>query len=491
MSVDPNVIARVLGIETTYLDQRGVAANKLPQRIAILAQGRFDVAYSLAKRTLTGGAQEAGDTYGYGSPIHLVAREFFPDNGDGVSPIEVTVYPLDDDYDDVPAVHRISLSGTQAVAKAYRARIGGYLSESFTFLTTDSLEVRHQKVAAAINAVLHMPVIAYEYGGTRVDLVAKWSGLTGNDIVVEIIGETDSDTVFAISQPTAAVSNPTVDSALALIGTKWETMLLNGLGADVTALNTIQTWGEGRWGETMHKPAIAFYGDRNTAVASAIAVPDARPTDYTNCQLVGVGSPNLPFVIAARQLVRIAKTANSNPARDYGSLKATGLIAGEDGDQWDHPTRDIAVKGGSSTIEVRDGVVTLSDIVTPYAPSGQPFPAYRHVCDIVKLQQLVYNLALKFNSEEWDGAPLIPDSQVTTNETAKKPRAAITAANNILQALGDDAILADVAASKKLTTCLIDENNPKRINLAVYPKVSGNTNIKDIRILWGFNYQSA
>ena len=81
-------------------------------------------------------------------------------------------------------------------------------------------------------------------------------------------------------------------------------------------------------------------------------------------------------------MARIASRANNNPPFDYGSLDASGLIPGTDGEQWTYAQRDQAVKGGSSTVEVKDGVVNISDVVTFYHPTNDPLPAYRFVVDI-------------------------------------------------------------------------------------------------------------
>ena len=202
--------------------------------------------------------------------------------------------------------------------------------------------------------------------------------------------------------------------------------------------------------------------------------------------MVAPGSPNLPAVIAARQLARIAVLANNNPPHDYGSQRATGLIPGTDAQQWTYLERDQAVKGGSSTVEIKDGVVNISDVVTAFAPVGQAIPAYRYVVDIVKVSQIIFNLDLIFATTEWDGAPLIPDDQPTANTTAKKPKMAISAVNSMIDSLGLNAIISDPETAKTQTTAVIDSANPKRLNVFLQVQVSGNTNIIDVILEWGF-----
>ena len=486
MTVDASAVARVVGIEAVYKNLRGGSVLFLPQRIGVFAQGRSDVVYSLDKFQATS-SKQVGDKVGYGSPMHLIARELFPDNGDGVGTVPVTFYPLDDEYDDVQAEGRVTPSGSQTKAAAYRVKVAGYLSEAFTIPIGASVAAVCDLITTAINAVLHMPVVAQDFT-THVRLVAKWAGLSGNDIEVEVVGES-LGTVFTLIQPAGGTANPAVDDALAQVGNVWETLALNALNHDdTTALDAFQTWGEGRWAQALPRPIVVFHGNTDASVSDAISVTSTRTDDRINCQLVAPGSPNLPFVVAARQLARIARLANNNPPHDYGSQRATGLEPGLDSEQWGFAERDQAVKGGSSTVEVKDGVVNISDVVTPYAPVGEVPPAYRHVVDIVKLMQVMFNLELIFATAEWDGAPLVEDDQPISNPTAKKPKFAVAAVNAMHDSLGLEAIISDVEAAKASTTAAIDSQNPKRLNVETTVKLSGNTNQIPITLNHGFHF---
>jgi hypothetical protein len=231
---------------------------------------------------------------------------------------------------------------------------------------------------------------------------------------------------------------------------------------------------------------MCFTGNTEADVNTAITVSDSRKTDRINSQLVAPGSLDLPFVVAARQLSRIAPLAQNNPPHDYGSRTADGLTPGTDSQQWDYAQRDLAVKGGSSTIEVKDGVVNLSDIVTFYHPSGDPTPAYRYVVDIVKITNILFNLDLTFANPEWDGAPLIPDDQATTNRTAKKPKMAVAAVAALIDQLALGAFISDPDFAKDNTLAAINDQNPKRLDVATTMKISGNTNIISVDFNWGF-----
>lgn len=484
-AVNADAVARVVGIKTEFKDLRAGGIFLLPQRIAVIGQGNTLATYATTKRQVTSSA-EAAQLYGSGSPVHLAVKELLPVNGDGVGSIPVTIYPLEDDGSGVVSTGDITPGGSPTVAASYLVRINGIDSEEFVISVGDSIADITAAMTTAINAVLDVPITAVD-GTTVVDFTSKWAGTSANGIFVEVVGSTTAGNTFAVTQPVGGLVNPDVDDALTQIGDVWETMLLNCMDvADTAALDKYEAVGEGRWGPLVRKPFIVFSGSVLTTAAAAIVIPDARKTDRTNSQLMAPGSPNLPFVVAARQLARIALLASQNPPHDYGSQDATGLTPGDDGDQWLYIDRDLAVKGGSSTIEVKDGVVNVSDVVTFYHPTADPTPAYRYVVDIVKLQNIIFNLNLIFAVPEWDGAPLVPDDQPTSNPAAKQPRSAVAAIASMIDSLGLAAILSAPEIAKPTIVAGINEGNPKRLDVAFTVQLSGNTNIISIDLNFGF-----
>lgn len=486
-AVDASAVARVVGIATSFKDLRAGGVLFLPQRLAVIGQGASASTYSTTKAQFTS-AFAVGQAYGFGSPLHLAAEQLLPVNGDGVGTIPVTFYPLEDDGSGVASEGTITPAGTVTTSTSAVVSVSNIRSTGFTILVGDTVATLCTKIAAAINAILSMPVVAVA-SATEVTLTSKWAGVSANAIRVSVLPAATSGATFAVVQPTGGLLNPSVAPALAQVGNVWETMALNCLDiADSTALTAYTTFGEGRWGALVRKPLVVFTGNTATTVANATAVSDARKTDRVNAQLVSPGSDDLPLVVAARQLARIARVANNNPPRDYGSQPATGLTPGADGVQWDYLARDEAVKKGSSTIEVKDGVVNISDVVTFFHPTGDPIPAYRHVCDIVKLQTIIFNLDLIFATPEWDGAPLIPDDQPTINREARQPKSAKAAVCAMLDSLGLNAIISDPAAWKSNTMAAINDQNPKRLDVVTRGPIAGNANIISVDLEFGFYF---
>ena len=489
-AVDASAVARVVGIKTAFKDLRNGGVLFLPQRIAVIGQGATAATYATTKRQVTS-ANEAANLYGYGSPVHLACKQLLPVNGDGVGTIPVTIYPMVDDGSGVASAGDITPSGAATEAAAYIVRVNNIDSEEFVISVGDTVAAMVTAMTAAINAVLDMPIIASD-DTTDVGVASKWAGTSANDLTVSVVGSTTAGVSFAVTQPVGGLVNPDVGDALTQVGNVWETMVLNCLDiADTTTLDAYTTFGEGRWGALVRKPLVVLTGNTATSVTAATAISDARPTDRVNAQLVAPGSSDLPFIVAARQLARIAAVANNNPPHDYGSQDATGLTPGADGDQWTFADRDSAIKKGSSSVEVKDGVVNISDVVTFYHPTGDPLPAYRYVVDIVKLQNIIFNLDLIFAASEWNGAPLLPDDQPTVNRTAKKPKAAVAAVCSLIDSLGLNAIISDPVAAKAATFAQINEQNPKRLDVSTTVQLSGNTNIISVDLNFGFFFGTA
>lgn len=326
---------------------------------------------------------------------------------------------------------------------------------------------------------------------TKIDFDSKWKGASANGIKVEVLGESVGIS-YAITQPTGGSGNPSLSGALDQVGNVWETLGLNPMNPDdTTTLDALQTFGDGKWNEQVPHPVIFFVGNNAVTPAEATATTSGRRDDQVNGQLVAPGSPNLPLQIAARQLARIARVAQNNPAKGYVGQKADGIVAGKDSEQWTYAQRDAAIKLGTSVVEVADGVVYLGDICTMYRPAGEEPPAYRFAVNIVKLMQASYNFELEFSAEEWAAAPLIPDGTPTVEPTAKTPSMAKGAAASIVDALGLAAVIADPKIAKKNIAAVIDEGNPDRLNLTITFRLSGNTRIKAVTIKWGFNFGQA
>jgi len=483
-AIAPSAVARAVGIETIFRVLRaGVVL--LPQRIAVVGQGSTLATYSTDKKTVFS-ALEVGQTYGFGSPLHLAVEQLLPPTGDGVGTIPVTIYPTVDGTS--AAFGDIVPSGVaQNSDKVYYVKINEKISEAILIPEGTTPDGALDLFISGINANVRMPTLAAD-GTTKINLTAKAKGLYGNDLYVEIIGEEDGLT-FTINQPSGGAGNPDVQPALDQFGNIWETLVLNCMNIeDTDTLEKYALFGEGRWNPIQPKPCVVFTGATATSVSLAVAISDARKTDRINAQLVAPASKELPLVVAARQLARLAVVANENPPTDYAGQRITGIIPGADEQQWTFAERDFAVKAGSSTVEMIDNVLEMSDTVTFYHPTGDVNPAYRYVVSVIKVMNVTFNLRLIFESDDWKGKVLIPDGQPTRNPNARRPSTAKAAVAKMIDGLALEAIIVNPAAAKESIQVDINPSNPNRLDLSFTYQISGNTNQISITAYWGFNF---
>jgi phage tail sheath gpL-like len=477
-----SAISRVTGVNVEFRNFNAGRAAFLPQRLAVIGIGNTDAVYSTEKYEALGSAGDIGARFGYGSPLHLAARQLFPDGGGAAFP--VTFYPLIPAESAQAAAGAITCDGTAAAAGSGTVRIGGINAE---FAVTKNNTAAHilASIKTTIASKLDMPVFAGEVSGDSLEITAKWEGDSGNDIAVSIIADIPGITL-GVTAMTGGSLDPDVTDALGKIGQAWETFVLSCFSWNKPSrLDAYQTYGEGRWSQLEKKPLLVAHGCTDD-FETRTAITDTRKTDYINFLIPSVGSGELPFVIAAKGLVNdIMTNANENPPLGYSGL-LTGLIAGSDDAQENYATRNNSVLKGSSTNIKNGSVAELNDIITFYHPDNEATPSKRYVVDLVKLMNVVFNVRLIMESTEDKGAPLVSDDTPTKNPRAVQPKTVRTVMMNLANSLASFAIIQEPEFTKKNLTVDIDSQNPKRLNTKYPVKLSGNVEVTSSDIYFGF-----
>lgn len=488
MGVSPSAMSRVCGVEVSYKNFNSGRAFMLPQRVAIIGQANDDAVFALDKFVLEGNANAVAEKYGYGSPLHLASLQFFPQIGAGAE-FPVTIYPLKKAEDTAPASGAISVSfseGKTAKENGSGTVFVGGVSAEFVVLKNDGIEDILQSIKKAIDSVLKMPVKTQDISGEKLPLVAKYSGESSNLITLEVDANI-SGLVFAVEKFSGGVLDPDVELALKKIGPVWETFILSCFDyKKENRLDKFQAFGEERWGVFEKKPLLVCHGCTDV-FAERTVTTDIRKKDFVNFLIVSVGSRELPFVVAARALLRdVVSTANSNPPQGYKGL-LTGLHCGSDEVQENYQQRNMSVLRGSSTNIKNGSVAELNDIVTFYHPENEgSLPSKRYVVDLVKLMNVVYNVRLIMEADELKGATLVSDETVTSNKNAVQPKTIKTSFMNLADSLAMQAIIQEPKFTKKNVKVQIDSKNPKRLNVKFPVKLSGNVEVSSTDIYFGF-----
>jgi phage tail sheath gpL-like len=483
MGVSPSAVSRVTGVEASYRNFNAGAAQMLPQRLVIIGVGSDNAVYGGNKREVFS-ASDVGDMYGYGSPLHLSARQLLPSTGPAAE-FPVSIIGLQKATGAIAAAGDVTVTGTASGNGSGRIYIGGIAAE-FAFPKASIPSVIAGIIKNAINGILEMPATAGTIEEATVPLTAKWSGALGNKITIEIDGKFPGIT-FGITGFTDGAGDPDVAPALEKIGTVWETQILNTFDyADTSRLDKYQEFAEGRGGVLEKKPLYIAHGCVDN-LETRTAVTDLRVNDASNYLIVSVGSRELPFVVAAKGLINdIVTTANRNPPQNYKG-KLTGLHCGADDVQENYSQRNSSITKGSSNNIKTGSVAELNDIVTFYHPQNEgKYPSKRYLVDLVKLQNIVFNVRLIMEADELKGAPLVSDNTVTDNPAAVTPKTIKTMFFNLADSLAKKAIIQEPEFTKKTMSVAIDSENPKRVNVVFPMKLSGNIEVSSTDIYFGF-----
>lgn len=509
-------VARGVGIETEYQDLRNQKVQLLPQRIALIGQTNDNVDIDPFKIRIFSAAQ-AGQLFGFGSPLHLSAKVLFPINGDGVGSIPVTAYPVqavDENGLWQPSIIELGGVGTQLNDGIYFIEINNKRSLEFKIEKDQVFADVADSIVDAVNAIIDFPVTAfYNVLDNVIEYTSKFSGYVAAQIWLTVGGAAEDGITFTFALDQAGEGELDISIALLQFAESWETIVVNAaFSAQLVAgepptvtprtLDEIQTFGESRWSPQIRKPFVSFYGLTTEIcglgkVESATIITAERVTDRVNVQATAPCcfidpfadiSADLYFEIASDFARRVAQQANDNPPVDYAGAVLDEIFVAPDFFQYNYDERDAIVKGGASTVESHNNQVVMSDTVTPYSPEGETPPAYRFVVDIMKIMNIIYNLDLIFDSPNWKGKVLVPDSAITTNPDARKPKDAKSAIAAMADGLGLLAIIVDPDYTKANTSASIDSGNPKRLNIRLLSKLSGNTGILSIANDFGFNF---
>lgn len=391
-AVPTEYISRIVGYKITKGNFQNSTPN-LPQRIAIIGQANTANQSGLTTDPVEiTSAQQAGEVFGYGSPIHMAMRIMRPVSGDGVGGVPTVVYPQLEEALSVAAEKTITVTGTATGNKTHFVRVAGRTSldgsiYAVNVLAGDTPTDVAAKIADAVNNVLGSPFIAASALGV-VTLTAKWKGLNTEDLTVSM--ETDGDGVgltYAIAIATAGTGVSTsVGASLALFGEDWNTIVVNTYGNSSTILDVLEGFNgvpdpsspTGRYSGIIMKPFIALTGDVSDDLT---ATTDPRADEVTNAMCPAPNSPAHPLEAAANMATLFARTAQDTPHLDVIGRKYPDMptpVDGNIGSMAEYVNRDEMVKKGSSTVKLVSGAYEIQDFVTTYHPTGEPVPQFRY-----------------------------------------------------------------------------------------------------------------
>jgi len=471
-------ISKVVGYKLKKGDF-SVKSPNLPQRIALFgeANNANQAGLDLNGTQITT-AKQAGDLYGYGSPIYSMMRILKPVSGDGVGGIPIIVYPQAEAGGAVASVRTIGITGTATKTTSHsliingRDRIDGARYD-FVINEGDTDAEIVPRMVDAISNVLGSPVTSANVSDECV-CTAKWAGVTSDEITITVdIGADSVGLTYGVVNTTAGAGAVSVVSALDQFKTNWNTIVINPYGAD--AWDDLETYNgipldvnpTGRYQGIVFKPFIALTGATESTLAALEAKfePDDRKDQVTNAICPAPNSSGFTWEAAANGAYLFALTSQNTPHLDVSGQSYPDMPVPADGDigeMSEYNNRDLTVKEGLSTIDLVNNRYQFMDFVTTYRPDGEVPPQFRYCRNLMIDFNIRYGYYLLEKVNVVDHAVVENDQPVTVEKTIK-PKQWIQVLNGFADDLATRAIIVESSFMKDSLEVQTSDVNPDRL----------------------------
>jgi phage tail sheath gpL-like len=493
-------ISRVVGYKIKKGNFNPSSPN-LPQRIAILAEVNepYQATLSLLPQQITS-ASQAGNLFGGGSPVHLIARILFGLSGDGIGGIPVYVYPQAKAPGAAAKLLKITPVGVATANITHYVKIGGRDNVdgqyyAINILVGDNAAQVAQKIEDAVTAVYGCPVRA-DADAYEVILSSKWNGLTADALTASV--DTNGNAAgmtYTVTSPQAGSGTPSIAGALAQFGTDWNTIVLNSYGLEATTIAALMAFNgipdptspSGRYAGIIMKPFIAISGSVSDDPS---AITDAFPNDVTIAVAPAPGSLALPMEAAANMAQLYAVQAQDDVNLDVAGRSYSDMPVSP---TWSSATmatytnRDAIVKKGCSTVNVVAGKYEVQDFVTTYHPAGEIPPQFRYCRNLnidfnirytYYLQELIYVV----------GHSIANDDDTVTADNVVKPKTWKGQVDEMAIDLTQRGLIVDAAFMQASIIVNIGTTNPDRLETFFRYKRSGYARILSTTGEAGFNF---
>jgi phage tail sheath gpL-like len=421
------------------------SASVVPRKILIIGTGdpSTEAANPTDTPVLVTSPEDVGSKTGFGYMLHRLAVQ----SDLGANGIETWIIQQPEGVATQAAGELDFTGSTGIVAGTLHLYISGiYVPVTVTAAMT--VEQLADAVVAAITANDNLPVSAVKVAVTfEVTITAKSGGLDWGDKISLAFNIKDGD-VFptgvtaAITTMTGGAGAPDIQNALDSLGTgdganeNFFTDVVHGYGPVAGTLDKISGYvGEGNgftglYDKVVHKPFRALTGDvvaQSAGLTAILAIANGRKEDRGNGVISVPGSKSHPSEIAAQTIGHLARINNNRAEQNYLDIVLIGIDPGVKSDRWtsEYTNRDTAVKAGVSATKIKSGAVVLQNVQTFYHPDSVPASSngYASMRNISILQNILFNVALNFENEKWDGISIVADvTRVGNFESRKKAR---------------------------------------------------------------------
>ena len=496
-------VSAVVGYQLTGGDFSDVTPN-LPQRIAILGEPNNANQTGLTYGQEITSAQQAGQIYGYGSPIHQAMRILRPPSGGGVGGIPTVVYHELKDPAATATSYTLTVTGTATTSGVHTILLNGRGSldgqpYSFAVNQGDDANTIASRIQSVVAAVLGCPYLVTGPAPGDVLFTTKWNGSSSADAKVSMsIKNADLGITYTIVSTTVGSGIANTTAALAAMpDEEWNTIVVNCHnitdGLVIAALQNKNgrpdpTTPTGRYASTIMTPFIALTGGIQDFDDSDET--DTYPDEVTIALCPAPLTEAMPLEAAANMAAIFARLAQDTPQLDVYTLSYPDMPVPESGDiglTQEYDIRDQMVKKGASTVTLRNGRYTVQDFVTTYHPEGEIPPQWRYCRNLM----LDFNVYFGYYLLEQDNVVshvIANNNDEVLAEKVVKPKQWIAILNNYADSLTRRALIADPEFMKDSLIVNISATNPDRLETFFRYKRTGIARISSTTAEAGFNF---
>lgn len=505
-AIDLTRVSRVVGYK---LKPANFSPNTpyLPQRIAVFGEANTANQSGLDTDPYEFiNAAEVAEKYGYGSPLHQIARILRPISGNPLGGIPTVAYPQAEAGGATAGVYKLGVTVATTVTEnaTHKIYINGRdsidgVSYDFPVVEGQSASDVRQSIIDAISNVIASPVTAVE-NVSDVDITTKWAGATATvNVRIETQGKS-AGIVYAEVSNTAGTGTADISTALTLFAENWNTIVINPYGSSV--FSTLETFNgipdatnpTGRYVANVFKPFVALYGSVLSDKDDVVAVTNvsARKSQVTNVHCPAPNSEGEVWEAAANMCMTWAPIAQNNPHLDNSNQQYPDMPIPSDeniGDFSDYDARDYMVKRGSSTVNLKSGKYTVQDFITTYAPDGETPPKFRFVRDLNVDWNYAFSWLIIMDRDILDKT-IVPDNTPASVSGTISPKQCKQLLISHINTMSRLALIADPDFSIDSIEVGINESNPARLDFFNRYKRTSTAHIVSSDAEVDFNYSS-
>ncbi len=503
-AVSQSAVSRIVGWVYANGNFQTVSSN-LPESVNILSEANdANQATMPTAGTLITSTKQAGQLYGFGSPIYHILRILLPLQGGGLQGIPINVFACpvasnssNTQWEIVPtgvatanATHYLKIAGREGLdAKFYELNIqqGDSTSEITAYIED------------TVNNVLGSPVFAYD-NAYEAQVTTKWSGATSAELQVSVdTGNNAAGISYAVTNVRLGEGTPSIDGALAQFGSAWNTIVVNGFGTDTNTMAALESFNgipdpnnpTGRYAGIISKPFIALTGSLADN-PSTITNSGIHPNNVTIAICPAPGSSGFSFEAAANVCALAANQMQNSPALDIAGQSYPDMPTVSQAN-WASATmsswngRQAICLGGSSTVDMINGAYVIQDFITTYNPVGEVPPVYRYVRDL----NLFWNMRFSYYLQEQlhvIGHLIAGNNDIVTESNVVTPASWTGVLYTLALQWVSNGWATDAAFMQSSINVTLNSSNPNRLDTTFNVKVSGFARISATTATFGFSF---